>query len=98
MEKTYLLKPPCEVSSDEYAQFIEEYHVHDQILVPITLAKDSSNFPEFVRCLQEESAGINLPQGYVPASTYFMTDETGRIYGCVMHKDPCDRFIIATAS
>ena len=79
----FRLRHPCEISENEFAHVIEEYRAHDRRLYPATLDKDSSDFSEFVNCLKEESAGINLPQGYVPGSSYFMTNLQGRIFGCV---------------
>ncbi len=79
----FLLKHPCEISSGEFAHFIEEYRVHDKKLYPATLDKDSSDFPKFVKCLKDEPAGINQPQGYVPGSSYFTINQHDRIFGCV---------------
>ncbi len=40
-------------------------------------------FPEYIRALNDEAAGRNIADDWVPASTYFLIDGNGIIYGAV---------------
>ena len=43
----------------------------------------SENFKEFVQKLEDNKAGINLPDGYVPGSTFWIINEDNKFIGRV---------------
>ncbi|HVY68163.1 MAG TPA: hypothetical protein VHA30_04700, partial [Patescibacteria group bacterium] len=53
--------------------FLSVYRDH-----PFTMEGLHNNFPAFVRFLNNQAAGKNLPPGYVPNTNYWLTD--GKTY------------------
>ena len=52
-------------------------------MVPWVISKDPSNFRKMVHFLLEGEKGANLPEGWVPASTYWLMAEDGTVIGVV---------------
>lgn len=74
---------PTEALREEYLSFYQEWKLSGELMVPYVIAKDPADFAGMVTELKEEGAGKNLPEGWVPASTYWLVTDQGRIVGAV---------------
>lgn len=52
-------------------------------MVPWVIEKDPSNFKQMVQSLLDNEKGSNLPEGWVPDSTYWLVNHDRRIVGAV---------------
>ena len=77
------LKDPVEIDEIEFIEFVNEFKSANERFVPYSLNQKDMDFQTYIRRLQEESLGIDIPENWVPASTYFLVDETHKIFGAV---------------
>jgi predicted acetyltransferase len=77
-----LLKPTVELK-EEYLSFYQEWKDSGEMMVPWVIDKDPSDFEAMVQSLLESEKGINLPEGWVPDSTFWLINENNRILGAV---------------
>ena len=77
------LKNPVEIDEIEFIEFVNEFKSANERFVPYSLNQKDMDFQTYIRRLQEESLGIDIPENWVPASTYFLVDETHKIFGAV---------------
>ena len=77
------LKDPLEIDEIEFIEFVNEFKSANERFVPYSLNQKDKDFQTYIRRLQEESLGIDIPENWVPASTYFLVDETHKIFGAV---------------
>ena len=77
------LKDPVEIDEIEFIEFVNEFKSANERFVPYSLNQKDKDFQTYIRRLQEESLGIDIPENWVPASTYFLVDETHKIFGAV---------------
>ena len=79
-EQKIKLIEPCEDLREAYIEYVQEfeaakeYHIHGSGL------KLTDDFAEFVQRLREYGQGLNLPEDWVPASTYWLMG-SGRVLG-----------------
>lgn len=52
-------------------------------MVPWVIEKDPSNFKQMVQSLLDNEKGVNLAEGWVPDSTYWLVNHDRRIVGTV---------------
>jgi predicted acetyltransferase len=78
----FLLKPTIELK-EEYLSFYEEWKSSGELMVPWVIEKDPSNFETMVQSLLDSEKGSNLPEGWVPDSTFWLVNENNRILGAV---------------
>ncbi len=76
------LVSPCLELECEFSRFYQDFVEHDVDNADY-YSEGKANFPEYVRHLTEESKGINLPQGYVPCSHYWLLDANKTILGAI---------------
>ncbi|EST56659.1 GCN5 family N-acetyltransferase [Brevibacillus panacihumi W25] len=81
-ESVSLIKPTVDVK-DEYLAFYQEWKQSGEQMVPWVISKDPSDFSAMVEELHAEESGENLPEGWVPASTYWLITEDKKIVGAV---------------
>ena len=72
-----------EIDEIEFIEFVNEFKSANERFVPYSLNQKDKDFQTYIRRLQEESLGIDIPENWVPASTYFLVDETHKIFGAV---------------
>ena len=77
------LKGPLEIDENEFNNFVNEFKAANERLVPYSLNQKDMDFQTYTRRLQDESKGIGIPENLVPASTFFLVDDTHKIYGAV---------------
>lgn len=74
---------PLDINEREFNDFVEEFKAAGEDLVPYSLEQKGLDFEAYVAALRDESLGIGLPENWVPASTFFLRDDTGRLVGAV---------------
>ncbi|MDF9556007.1 GNAT family N-acetyltransferase [Bacillus tropicus] len=77
-----LLTPTTDLQ-DEYLDFYNEWKDSGETMIPWVISKDPSNFPAMVQELLNAHNGVNLPQSWVPDSTYWLVTDNNRIVGAV---------------
>ncbi|WP_459500190.1 GNAT family N-acetyltransferase [Bacillus sp. C1] len=78
----HLVNPTLNLQT-EYLEFYQEWKNSGETLIPWVIAKDPSNFPDMVQDLLDAAEGKNLPEGWVPDSTYWLVTEDNEIVGAV---------------
>lgn len=81
-KKVVLVKPSVDLEG-EYLDFYNEWKESGENMIPWVIEKDPSVFREMVHFLHNNEKGENLPQGWVPDSTYWLVDEDNKILGVV---------------
>ena len=71
---------PTEDLRDAYMEYVAEFEAAGEHDVPGSGAATGEDFAEFVGRLRDHARGIGLPEGHVPASTYWLVGG-GRILG-----------------
>ncbi|GIX56081.1 MULTISPECIES: GNAT family N-acetyltransferase [Bacillus cereus group] len=77
-----LLTPTTDLQ-DEYLDFYNEWKDSGETMIPWVITKDPSNFPAMVQELLDAHNGVNLPESWVPDSTYWLVTDHNRIVGAV---------------
>ncbi|WP_242304303.1 GNAT family N-acetyltransferase [Bacillus cereus group sp. BfR-BA-01350] len=77
-----LLTPTTDLQ-DEYLDFYNEWKDGGETMIPWVISKDPSNFPAMVQELLDAHNGVNLPESWVPDSTYWLVTDNNRIVGAV---------------
>ncbi|MCR2821274.1 GNAT family N-acetyltransferase [Lederbergia panacisoli] len=82
MENVFLLKPTLELQ-EEYLGFYQEWKGSQEDMVPWVISKDPSDFQGMVQFLMDNERGENLPDNWVPDSTFWLVTESKKIIGAV---------------
>jgi len=76
-----LIDPSAQLK-DAYLEFIDEFQTNREYpLQPYVLQYNAHDFPALINKLQDESRGIGLPSGWVPASTFWLVQNRERLLG-----------------
>jgi len=67
---TYQLVPPNAVYERSYADYIRE--LRDEERYPFPLDYEHDDFPALLQRLDDLARGINVPEGFVPSSTFWL--------------------------
>ncbi|MFJ7725107.1 GNAT family N-acetyltransferase [Neobacillus sp. NPDC097160] len=78
----YLTRPTIELKS-EYLSFYQEWKESGEEMIPWVISKDPSNFQEMIQFLLDSEKGINLPENWVPDSTFWLVNELNKVVGAV---------------
>ncbi|GAE33728.1 acetyltransferase [Halalkalibacter akibai JCM 9157] len=73
-----LVKPTVQLKK-EYLSFYEEWKETGEKMIPWVIKKDPTHFEEMVQSLLDS----DVPEGWVPDSTYWLVNEDNRILGVV---------------
>ncbi|MFP7299225.1 GNAT family N-acetyltransferase [Neobacillus niacini] len=77
-----LVKPTVDLK-EEYLSFYQEWLDSKEDMIPWVIKRDPSNFEEMVQFLRNNEQGQNLPEGWVPDSTFWLINQDKRILGVV---------------
>lgn len=77
-----LVKPTVDLKQ-EYMSFYKEWIASGEKMVPWVIKKDPSDFDAMVHNLRLSERGENLPDGWVPDSTYWLINTERKIIGVV---------------
>ncbi len=82
-----------EITEKEYRDYICELHDADEITVPSVLVRGDCPFEETMRQWQAETVRETCPEGWVPATLYFMVNDAGRILGSIHFRHELNDFL-----
>lgn len=68
---------------EEYLDFYNEWKDSGETMIPWVISKDPSNFPAMIQELLDAHNGVNLPESWVPDSTYWLVTDENKIVGVV---------------
>lgn len=77
-----LITPTTDLQ-EEYLDFYNEWKDSGETMIPWVISKDPSNFPAMIQELLDAHNGINIPETWVPDSTYWLVTDENRIVGAV---------------
>ncbi|HDR6271083.1 GNAT family N-acetyltransferase [Bacillus thuringiensis] len=77
-----LLTPTTDLQ-EEYLDFYNEWKDSGETMIPWVITKNPANFPAMVQELLDAHNGINIPETWVPDSTYWLVTDNNRIVGAV---------------
>lgn len=77
-----LVKPTSSLK-DEYLSFYEDWAESQETMIPWVISRDPVDFQGMIDFLNNNEQGIDLPEGWVSDSTYWLVTEAGRIVGAV---------------
>ncbi|UDW01690.1 GNAT family N-acetyltransferase [Bacillus cereus] len=77
-----LLTPTTDLQ-EEYLDFYNEWKDSGETMIPWVISKNPANFPAMVQELLDAHNGINIPETWVPDSTYWLVTNNNRIVGAV---------------
>ncbi|HRB01199.1 MAG TPA: GNAT family N-acetyltransferase [Ignavibacteria bacterium] len=81
--KTLKLISPSINLENEYKEMLEEWHDSGEELVPFILRYDPKNFKKFVEQMEGFKNGIDIPETFVPHSTFWLVNSEDKILGVV---------------
>jgi predicted acetyltransferase len=81
-EHLRLVKPTTDLE-EEYLDFYHEWKSNGGDMIPWVIKKDPNPFSKMVDSLLLAEKGENLPNGWVPDSTYWLVSGSDRILGVV---------------
>ncbi|KAB8138117.1 GNAT family N-acetyltransferase [Gracilibacillus oryzae] len=82
LQKLYLIKPTIEYKT-AYLSFYQEWKDSGETMVPWVIGKDPSHFEKMLESLYQSERGENLPENWVPDSTYWLVNEDKEVLGVV---------------
>ncbi|QST01140.1 GNAT family N-acetyltransferase [Pontibacillus sp. ALD_SL1] len=77
-----LVEPSIELQA-AYQSYYNEWVESGENIIPFVLQKDPTDFEAMLLYLQNNSKGIGQPEGWLPDSTFWLTNEYNRILGIV---------------
>ncbi|GAE32704.1 GNAT family N-acetyltransferase [Halalkalibacter hemicellulosilyticus] len=92
-EQLYLTKPSIDLK-EEYLSFYKEWLDSGENMIPWVIEKDPSNFEKMVQFLMDNEKGVNLPDGWVSDSTYWLLNNDRRIIGVVNIRHQLTEFLL----
>ena len=72
-----------EISEKEYLSYIEDCESEGVRINPFAVTRDGCTFDEMMSRWQESESEAVRERGFVPATLYFLTDDSGRLYGAI---------------
>lgn len=77
----HLVRPATELKT-VYLNFYQEWQDSGEEMIPWVIAIDPTNFDVMIQSLKDASNGLNLRDGWVPDSTFWLIDG-GKVIGVV---------------
>lgn len=77
-----LVRPTVNLK-DEYLSFYQEWIESGEDMVPWVISKDPSDFEGMVQFLYNNEKGENLPEDWVPNSTFWLVIGDNKVVGAV---------------
>jgi predicted acetyltransferase len=78
----YLTRPTMELK-DEYLSFYQEWKESGEKMVPWSISKDPTDFPEMIQFLFDCEEGKNIPANRVPSTIFWLVNENKKVIGAV---------------
>ena len=78
----FLITPTTDLQ-EEYLDFYTEWKDSGETMIPWVISKNPSNFTAMIQELHDAHNGINIPETWVPDSTYWLVTDENRVVGVV---------------
>lgn len=59
---------------EQILEFLQEWYEREERIVPTSVDRDTSDFEAYVQGLREKESRENVQNGWVPSTTYWLTD------------------------
>lgn len=82
MDKLQLIEPTI-LLEKEYHEMLSEWHQTGENLVPFILKYDPTDFKKLIDLVKGFRYGINIPDTFVPHSTFWLVNTNNKILGTV---------------
>lgn len=82
MNNLKLVKPTIDLK-EEYISFYRDWKIAGEEMVPWVIEKDPTDFHVMLSFLSNQENGIDLPEGWVPDSTFWLVNECNQVLGAV---------------
>ncbi|HMF29906.1 MAG TPA: GNAT family N-acetyltransferase [Candidatus Lokiarchaeia archaeon] len=90
------LVPPAPDVQQEYLEMITEWQASGEKMIPWVLNEDPSDFDAMIAKLENQSQGKGLKEGLVPATTYWLARNDGKILGATNIRHYLNEFLERT--
>ena len=80
-EKIKLIEPTLELKA-EFQSMVAEYIDAGEQTYAEMYAEGVEDFNSYVAKLHDHAKGLNLPDGWVPSSTFWLVSDNSRVLGC----------------
>lgn len=81
-ENVALQRPSIDLKA-EYISFYEDWVNSGEVMVPWVISKDPADFNAMIEFLFNSEKAEHLPEGWVPASTYWLVTDSQKVVGAV---------------
>ena len=78
MGSCQLIRPTSRLEAS-HASLVAEFLDRGEKLVPWVLAEVGDSFEQYVEMLEGYSKGVGLPEGFLPNTTFWLTDDSEKI-------------------
>lgn len=89
MENMHLIEPSCEYKK-EFQDMVRQYEAAGDKEYYNMYKTALEDFNAYVLRLKKDAEGKELPQGFVPCSVYWLTNESKEILGCIRIRKSLD--------
>ena len=83
MDNSVSLIKPCAELRESYVDFYQDWIHSGEDMVPWVIQRDPANFSEMMQFLTDNEKAVNLPDGWVPTSTYWLVTSDNVVVGAV---------------
>jgi len=80
-EQIRLIEPALELKT-EFQSMVAEYTAAGEKSYADMYAEAVEDFDSYVAKLHDHAKGLNLPEGWVPSSTFWLVRDNSRVLGC----------------
>ena len=80
MNTLKLISPTLSLEK-EYNEMMKEWNASKEEYIPWTLGLYKSSFESYIKTLENHSKGIDIPENYIPHSTFWLVNENGNVLG-----------------
>lgn len=85
---------PTEDLKKEYLDMILEWKESGEELIPWSLTLDTTDFNLMIKTLNGYRKGINLPDGFLECSTYWLINKSNKILGAIDIRHKLNDFLL----
>lgn len=83
-----------QIDEYEYLEYLTEWEHLGGRIIPASSDKGECSFAQMVEKWTEEKSDAIYEKGLVPATTYFLVDEIGYIYGCLNFRYELNEYLL----
>ncbi len=85
LKNMYKLVRFSEISERQYEDYIQEWELSGEVIVPSATKKQGKKFKECTQAWKESETSVSYEKGFVPSTLYFLI-ENDEIVGAIHHR------------